>query len=265
LGVIIADIRDSFFAEVVKSIEFSALENGYNVILCDSENKWEKERIYLDTFIAHRLDGIIYAPSDTNKVYGDLAASNIPFVQIDRKIKAYDADFVGIDNVASSREATENLIKQGCRQIGYIGFSNNVYTSKDRLKGWKDALAAHAIRHETLELQLPYHDTGSDGNLGKYLADHPEIDGLICCNNNCCYEAILEVEKTGKKIPDDVKIVTYDDTKWFDFLKYPISVIVQPTEAIGRIAVECVVERIAKRSDRIRKDIILSTEFIQRK
>jgi len=78
LGVIISDIRDSFFAEIMKSIKFIALERGYNVILGDSESKWEKVRFFLKTFISKGLDGIIFAPFDITKFDQNLIASQIP-------------------------------------------------------------------------------------------------------------------------------------------------------------------------------------------
>jgi len=265
LGVIISDIRDSFFAEIMKSIEFIALEHGYSVILCDSESKWEKERFFLNTFISKGLDGIIFAPCDITKVDQNLIASKIPFVQIDRKIEQYQADFVGIDNVRSSRLATEFLIGEGCTRIGYIGYNNHVFTQRARLHGCREALRARNIYDKALILQQPYHTRGVMGNLKDFFANNPSIDGLICCNNNCCYEAILEIERIGINIPDGIKIVTFDDSKWFDFLKYPISVVVQPTESIGRAAVESVIERIENGTDSVRKEIILDTEFIFRR
>jgi len=249
----------------MKSIEFIALEHGYSVILCDSESKWDKERFFLNTFISKGLDGIIFAPSDITKVDQNLIASKIPFVQIDRKIEQYQADFVGIDNVRSSRLATEFLIGEGCTRIGYIGYNDHVFTQRARLQGCREALRAQDIYDEALILQQPYHTRGVMGNLKDFFSNNPSIDGLICCNNNCCYEALLEIERIGINIPDSIKIVTFDDSKWFDFLKYPISVIVQPTESIGRIAVESVIERIENRTDSVRKEIILDTEFIFRR
>lgn len=264
LGVIITDIRDSFFAEVLKSIEFTALEKGYNVILCDSENEWEKERFYLNTFIAKGLDGIIFAPVDTRRRSTRLIDSGIPFVQIDRKLDDYQADFIGVDNVRSSRRAAKYLIQQGCRHIGYMGFRDNVYTQRMRQQGCREALAAHNIYDQALMLQLAYNTPGKGGNVKTYFAEHPEIDGLVCCNNNCFYEALLEIERIGKAIPQEIKIVTFDDTKWFEFLKYPVSVVVQPTEAIGRLAVDCIIGRIENAGKAVRKEIILDTEFIIR-
>jgi len=265
LGVIISDIRDSFFAEVMKSIEFSALEYGYNVILCDSENKWEKERFFLSTFISKGIDGIITAPSDINKVDSGLISSGIPFVQIDRKIDAYNADFVGINNAKSSRDATEFLVGEGCRHIGYIGYNDSVFTQKERLRGCRESLILHNLYNEKYIMHIPYHNREPNGNLNGLFTDNPEIDGLVCCNNNSCHEAILEIERMGMAIPENIRIVTYDDSKWFEFLKYPVSVIVQPTEAIGRMAVDCVIGRIQKKSDPIRKEIILDTDFIARR
>lgn len=99
------------------------------------------------------------------------------------------------------------------------------------------------------------------GNLKDFFSNNPRFDGLICCKNNCRYGAILEIERIGINIPDDIKIVTFDDSRWFDFLKYPISVIVQPTESIGCAAVESVIERIENGTDSVRKEIILDTKF----
>jgi|GEM_PF-6715393 len=125
------------------------------------------------------------------------------------------------------------------------------------------------VEHETKRKVLDAieklnHDRRKYRNLRDYFAEHPEIQGLVCCNNSCCYEAVLEIERIGKNIPDDIKLVTYDDSKWFDSLKYPLSVVVQPTEAIGRLAVDCIIGRIEDGSEPVRKEIILDTEFISR-
>ena len=89
LGVVIADIREDFFAEVVKSIEFTASEQQYNVILCDSEDNAGKERFYLNMLISKGVEGIIFAPVDLESSYDFLVASAIPFLQIDRKIPCF--------------------------------------------------------------------------------------------------------------------------------------------------------------------------------
>lgn len=264
IGVIIADIREDFFSEVVKSIESNANEKDYSVILCDSEEKVEKEKFYLKMLLSKGVDGIIFAPVNSEETYLNLLSTHTPFVQIDRKMSFYKADFVGIDNQRSSYDAAKYLIGKGCKTIGFIGYNDLVFTQKLRKIGYKKALQENNAFNEDLLLEVAYHGDATGDALKEYFAKHMDIDAVICGTSNICFETLDTIDRMGIFKQKDVLIVSYDDSKWFDFLKYPINVILQPTEAIGRIATDLVIERIQETHEDQKKQVILDTEFIRR-
>ncbi|MEE9306884.1 MAG: LacI family DNA-binding transcriptional regulator, partial [Spirochaetia bacterium] len=128
IGVIISDLRQGFFAEVIKAIESRANQREFNVMLCDSEDDAEKEELDVDILLRKGIDGLIFAPVDTGQLFEELWLSELPCVQIDRKLQSAEADFVGIDNVRSAEQATLRLFDNGYDCVGFIGYGPEVYT-----------------------------------------------------------------------------------------------------------------------------------------
>jgi len=266
LGVIIADIREDFFAEVVKSIELNAAEKEYSVMLCDSEENIGMEKFYIDILLSKGVDGIIFAPVDTDDPYVNRIAPEIPFVQIDRKMTHYRSDFVGIDNADSAEVATRFLFAEGCENVGFIGYNNKVYTQKMRIEGYRTAVLAKGKKFDpSMVLKVEYHQESTIDIIKGFLHGPSPVDGIVCGTSNICWETVAAIDNLGLKIPENIKIVSYDDSKWFNFLKYPISVVLQPTEAIGRLAVDLVIDRTENRGDDTKRQIILDAELLIRR
>ncbi len=266
IGVIIADIREDFFAEVVKSVEFSAAEKEYSVILCDSEESVAMERFYIDVLLSKGVDGIIFAPVDMDETYVNRLSPEIPFVQIDRKMSHYRADFVGIDNAGSAEAATCFLLEEGSRNVGFIGYTEKVFTQKLRVEGYRSALLSRGSEFDPARvLKVEYHQESTVDVIKAFLTGPKPIDGVVCGTSNICWETISAIDTLGLKIPGDIRVVSYDDSKWFDFLKYPVSVILQPTEAIGRLAVDLIIDRAENRLDDTKRQVILDTDLVVRR
>jgi LacI family transcriptional regulator len=264
IGVVIADIREDFFAEVVESIEFTASEQQYSVILCDSEDDLVKERFYLNMLISKGVDGILFAPVDMDSTYLFLVESGIPFLQIDRKIPQLESDYVGIDNMRSSAAATEHLIRTGSRKIAFIGYDDKVYTQKLRREGYRNTLAQNGSFNESYCLVVGYHLEVTTDVIKEFFSSHPDVDGAVCGTSNICYETVVALDQLGRRIPEDIRLASYDESKWFDYLKFPITVVAQPTEEIGRHAVDLIIKRVRQKKKRDFQQVILDTELIVR-
>ncbi len=264
LGVVIADIREDFFAEVVKSIEFTASEQQYNVILCDSEDNAGKERFYLNMLISKGVEGIIFAPVDLESSYDFLVASAIPFLQIDRKIPLLQSDYVGIDNIGSCEKVTERLLASGARKIAFIGYNDKVYTQKLRREGYRRAMERRGLYSEACLLFVGYHLEMTPDVIREFFEKNPDVDGAVCGSSNVCYETVTALDQLGRKIPEGIRLASYDESKWFDYLKFPVSAVIQPTEEIGRVSVDMLIKRIRKKGGKAFQDVFLDTEMIAR-
>jgi len=265
LGLIISDIREGFFSEIIKSIEINANMCGYNVILCDSEESSEKEKFYIDVLLRKGVDGLIFAPVNTKIIFKDILSSMIPSVQIDRKLQHHKADFVGIDNIKSAEIATHYLYDQGYKNVGFVGYSENIYTMEKRIKGYKNAVLKRGDLKESSIKVLSHNGINMKDTIKEWLGGYGKIDAILCANDNICYEALSAIEETGLQIPHDIGIISFDDPKWFRFLKSPITAIRQPTWKMGELSVDLLIDRIKHESKNKFKDLLLDTELVIRK
>ena len=144
IGVIISDIRENFFAEVVKAIELTSHSEGYSVILCDSEDDPLKEQLHINTLIQNGVEGLIFAPvNNSTRVYDSVIPHKIKAIQIDRKVYGLPADFVGINNMEITKKAMNHLFAHGFMNVGFVSYQTNVYTMEQRLLGYKMAAQLH--------------------------------------------------------------------------------------------------------------------------
>ena len=268
IGFVISDIRVDFFVEVARDIADIALENGYNAVFYESAEDEKKEQQCLEMFIENNVQGVILAPTNCQSTLSYWENCKIPLVLIDRDLENCNYDFVGIDNFKSAYEATKYLINYGAKNLGYIGFNNSNYTAKERQKGFEVALHEAGLHHEHCCLTREYKALvdNNDDLYKDFLLRTPKKDAILCSSSNICFELLSIAEEVGVKIPDDLLIIAYDDNKWFDFLRPPISAIKQPTGDIAVLATELLINKIKnnKPNLNLRQKIILDHTFTDR-
>ncbi len=263
IGVIISDIRQGFFAEVIKSIESRANARGFNVMLCDSEDSAEKEEFYVDILLRKGVDGVIFAPVDTGQLFEELRLSKLHAVQIDRKLPDYPSDFVGIDNVKSARTATCRLFDQGYRIVGFIGYGPEVYTMARRLEGYREAARSRGRADASLAMDN-YDEEYMKESIAGWLRKNPSMDAVLCGNDDICSATLTALEEMELQVPGNFGIISFDDTRWFRFLRCPITSIRQPTAEIGKVATDLLIDRIEGRLQDDYRDVLLETQLIMR-
>lgn len=264
IGVIISDIRQGFFAEVIKAIESRANDRGFNVMLCDSEDDAEKEELYLDILLRKGVDGVIFAPVDTNQLFEDLWLSELPCVQVDRKLRVGEADFVGVDNAGSAEKATRRLLENGYRLPGFLGYRREVYTMAERHEGYRRA--AEGSGSEDISLLIDdYKDADIETLIRRWLEHHPEIDSLLCGNDDICYAALSGIEAVGRSVPSEIGVISFDEVRWYSMLGCPITSIRQPTGEIGATAADLLVDRIQGKRGEAPGEFLFDTELIVRR
>jgi len=265
IGVIVADITEDYYISIIKAIETYASERGFSILLCDSEGDAEKERRNIKSILDRGVDGLILSPINCEKYPKEIKEAEIPVVLVDRKYNKHDKVFVGINNFESGYFGTSHLISKGCQSVAFIGYTDTVYTVRQRAIGYRDCLNNLLPGCQPQELKLNYRQEDSTKLIREFVARvHP--DGILCVTADICYQLIGSLLEMGISIPDEIQIVTYDDNKWLDYLKFPVSVITQPTSEIGFTAIDVLVRMITHPENRktIATDMFLETGFIDR-
>lgn len=265
IGVITADIQEDYYILLVKTIETIASENNISVLFCDSADDVEKEARNISMMLSKNVDGLILAPVNFGAYPRQLRAADIPVVLVDRQYDKHNTTFVGINNADSAVKGTKYLVDKGCRNVGFVGYSESVYTMQQRVVGYKLGLMQYLPDQTPHVLHLKYSKEDSYHLIKDFLSEH-RPDGLVCGTSDLCYQVLSVADDLGLTIPEKLKILTYDDNKWLDYLKYPVSVITQPTVEIGLQAVERIIQlaenrRIGKRT---KTEILFDVQIIDR-
>ena len=265
IGVITADIQEDYYILLVKTIETIASDNNISVLFCDSADDIEKEERNISMMLSKNVDGLILAPVNNGPYPRELKAADIPVVLVDRQYEKHNTSFVGINNAESALSGTRYLVEKGCQSVGFIGYNESVYTMQQRVVGYKMGLMQYLPNQTPQVLHLKYSKENSHHLIKAFFSEaHPE--GLICGTSDICYQVLSVADDMGLAIPEQLKILTYDDNKWLDYLKYPVSVITQPTVEIGCHAVERILQLAANRrvGRRTKTEILYDTQIIDR-
>ena len=268
IGVIISDIRESFFAEVVKAIELTAHSEGYSVILCDSEDDPLKEQLHINTLIQNGVEGAIFAPvNNSTRVYDSIIPYKIKAIQIDRKVYGLPAGFVGINNKEITKKAMNHLFAHGFMNVGFVSYRTNVYTMEQRLLGYKMAAQLHNSSKRINVKFVQYNGTDNKEIIKSWLYQNKEIDSILCGNDNICHQVLRAVRELQYEIPKDMGVLSFDDSKWFKLITPSITAIRQPTSQIGKLATELLIAEIQNKIKNYsqKENLILNAELIIRK
>ncbi len=263
LGLVIPDI-DNAFPEMAKGAQDEAFAHGYTILFGSTDNNAVQEEKFLNVLKSRMVDGIIYVSSDyatSNKLLSDLS---IPVVFIDRKIeKSGNMGSVQIDNYLAMKEVAEYISKKGCKKIAYITADISVSPSMERYEGLMDGLKEAGI---TFDKRLHYPGTFSveTGQIGAMtlLQREPEIDCIVCGNDLMAIGAMSTCQKLGKKVPDDIKIMGFDDIYISKYLNPELTTVRQDAYEMGRQAAGMLIEHIEQKSPL--RDIVLPHKIVER-
>lgn len=262
IGLIVPDITNLFFSEVAKGIEDAAAKRGYSLILCNTDNKETKERMYLKILQEKKVDGLIITASHS-KIGDQLDKVTIPVVLIDRDVKT--SKVVGkitVDNVAGGRMAAEKLIKSGCRNIVHITAGLENKPSAERYKGFVEALRDAGIKFNKSGLHTGYFavETGYEGIIK--LSKAMEFDGVFCGNDHIAIGALQALRELGKRIPEDVAVIGFDDIALSKYIDPPLTTIGQPIYKLGESAIMVLLGMIE--GGTVEESVVLKPKLIER-
>jgi LacI family transcriptional regulator len=253
LGVIIPDLRLSFYSQVLEGIRQSAEENGYMPILLLNDDNEQIEKKNLEFFASLPVDGILIdaAPGKQNiSLMNNITHQGIPLIFFDRYIPEVRSSRVTIDDISASYDLTMSLIKSGKRKIAYMGPIDGMSVASDRFQGYKNALAAAKIVYdEQLVLRCNIDETDSKLHIRNLLKKKIVPDGIVCMGGLVALGAGETLLTAGYKIPVDFLIAEFGDNDIVAKLGVPYRSINQSPFEIGKSAVNLIHEEIERNRD----------------
>ena len=262
IGIIMPDVMNLFFSELARGVEDAAEKKGYSVILCNSDNKESKEEKYIQILQEKMVDGIILTASE-NSVKRSLRRRKIPMVLLDRDISTDEkVGRITVDNEEGTYNATKLLIEKGCKNIGFISSNKSTKSSAQRLQGYENAILESKINFDKNKIFLQNYtiETGYKGTVS--LLEKTNIDGICCGNDLIAIGAIKALKERGIKIPQDVKVIGFDDISISKYMDPPLTTIRQPIYEMGEEAVGMLIDVINNKEMEMSK--VLKTELIVR-
>ena len=238
LGVIVSSISDPFNGEVVRSIEETAYESGYSILLANSQADPDRIIRIIRSFQERRVEGILVTASRVGALYAPLISeTKIPIVLINNRHSSELVHSVVIDNEESAREATKYLIEIGHRRIAYIGDRLGFQSNIERFSGYQRALVEAGIPFRP---ELLAHGDGrprAAAQAMKRLLVLPERPtAVLCYNDMSAMGALYAASQSGICVPRDLSVVGFDDLYFARYLSPPLTTIRQPKRSMGRQA-----------------------------
>ncbi len=266
VGLLISDIANPFFIRAVRAVEDLAQENGYNVILCNTDEDPAKETQYLQILMEKRVDGIILATTAGSlRAVRDVRWRRIPLVLFDRELPGVATDTVKVDGVLGGRLATEHLLGLGHRRIAIIHGPLVRSTGAERLQGYLLALRAARLHPNAELIREGNFKQDSGRELTRRLLDHPSPPtALFCTNNLMTVGALQALGERGVRMPSDLSLVGYDDMEWWTLTHPPLTTVGQPVYDLGREAMRLLLAQIGKGKARRPQRVVLKPELILR-
>jgi len=250
LGLLLPDSGNPFFAEMGRAVEQAASEAGFSVILCNTENDRARERHYLGALARKQVDGIVLvAAEERGQALQGLLRARMPVVATDRERPGLAVDTVVAEHERGGELATRHLLSLGHRRIACIAGPRALSPSALRVAGWRRALEeAGAEADPALLVHGDFHPGTGAAAARALLALPRPPTAVFACNDLMALGVLRAAAELGRRVPDDLAVVGYDDIELAPFASPPLTTVAQPKREMGREAVRLLTARIADRS-----------------
>jgi LacI family transcriptional regulator len=246
IGIVVPDISNPFFPLVVRGAEDAAQKHGYNILLCDSDDRRDREEECLEVLLAKRADGILLtkAPEPFRASLQQLIDdAKVPFVLLMRTYPSLTRDAVISDDYRGAYEAVCQLARAGHRRIGLLGGPMAVSNGRERWKGFRDALDANALTYEP-ELFVEGDYRVESGYRGGHALLSRRPDGIYVANYLMTVGLLRAADEMGMRCPENFGLVSFDDYPWLAVFHPRLTTVELPKYQIGFEAAELLLSRI---------------------
>lgn len=224
IGIVVPEIVHHFFSSIISGIEDIAYSKGYRVMICQSNEDYQREEMNVQALLDHRVDGLLVCMSKTTIDFTHFTSawrSQIPMVFFDRVCKELDTDRVITDDFNGARLITSHLIETGCRKILHLGTRPQLDIGQERRQGYQQALIDHDISSDHELILVCDNQQDVETQKGQILTLAQSIDGIFAVNDSTAIAAMHLLMDAGYRIPADIAIAGFGDD--------PVARMVNPT------------------------------------
>lgn len=268
IGAIVANILNPFSTSIIRGVEDYCNQHGFSLILCNADEDPVKEREYLEVLADKQVDGLIINTTGYNNDLIKNLNLHLPVVLIDRKVPEINTDTVTSDSRKGVQLMIDHLIKLGRSEIAFFTMPyHEVSPRTERVLGYRQALASHGIACKPHLLVETILDEAAVIRAVETVLASPEPPAAIFGANNLMTMAVVKaLKKLNISIPRDIAVVGFDDWDWAELIDPPVTVVSQPTYAMGQEAATLLIKRLkSKRNSRKPAVILFDPELVIRK
>lgn len=253
LGIVVYELRNHFYADLVAGASSEARQAGYFVMVCDNNGEPDGDRSAAATFMALRVDGVVTTPV-TAELGTTLTRNGIPVIEVDRRFAPGSSDSVTVSNEASARELTDHLLDLGHVRIALLIDETDWTSGQDRYRGYVAALTGRGLAvDENLVVRTGW-DTGGAQRAAVELLSRPNRPTAVFAANNVLAEgAWRALREVGLSVPGDISLVSFDDSPWMSMVEPRVTCAAHDSYIAGQVAIRTLLERLAEPSAPIRE------------
>jgi len=268
IGIVVPELITNFFPQFIIAAQNAASLAGYEVVICHSNERFSNEVDIIKRLFAYQVDGVLLSITSETKTLDHLNAfsqADIPVILFNRVRNKPGLPKVLVDDQEGAFAGVEHLIKNGYRKIAHIAGPQHLQISKNRLKGYEEALAKHNLKLNPE--WVFYHDLSNEGaqKCARQLLDQKERpDAVFAVNDPAAIQLILEARKRGITVGPDLGVVGFSNDSRSDVIDPPLTTLEQPIEKMAESCIHLLVNKIGNPAFTIPASTILKTQLIQR-
>ncbi|MGX5819600.1 LacI family DNA-binding transcriptional regulator [Chitinophaga lutea] len=267
IGLIVEDIANHFWANVAKIVEEEADKYGYKVLYGSTEDNLTKARGLLEVLEYRQVDGYIITPTpNLDKEIEGLKTARKPMVLMDRYLPQIPTNYVMVNNFQGAYDAAEYLLELGYNKIAYITTTSEQIQMKERFNGFSAAMKAHkAALPRKLVKKIPFTASNEEAvnQISSFIENNPDLEAIFFSTNYLGIYGIESLKSLGKKIGEDVAMVSFDDHDLFRLHTPGITCVSQPIHEIARNLIQVLMDELNQDSQQIRQ-VVLPAELVKR-
>lgn len=267
LGLLIPDISNPFFAEVARAVEDQAHRQGYSLIICSTDNDDARVERYVSLLMQKSVDGMIIATGvERKEVLEPLLQKSIPITMVARELPDTEVPTVSVHDAEGGRLAARHLTELGHTRLAVLSEHPKVSSTRERIRGVREVLAETGLPLPEERVRSCGSDLVRDGKrhtLELLQGEHPPT-ALFCCNDLIAIGALQAAKELGIPVPEEVSIVGFDNTILATVTDPLLTTIAQPTELMGKLAVDLTLGSVDKTKLEKTEKSVLPPELIIR-
>jgi LacI family transcriptional regulator len=262
IGIIMPDIKNTFFNSWFRFVEDCALKFGYNPLLCNTDENSETEMKFIRMFQAQRVDGILIVPHSRDSI-DYLVKSKTKFVLVDRKYDTVKNDFITTDHYSGALTATEHLIKLGHEKIAVLKGPGFLFPDIERYRGFCKAMKKNKITiHPSFIKNCRFEETAAFETVRNMLLSKNKPTAIFSFNSLMTVGAIKAIDSLNISIPKDISLVGFDTIAGQEIFKPKITHILQPVEELGKQATNILIKIIENTNNQKLNTVFLKPKLI---